>query len=42
MNGINDTQEVNGSLKKAIQQTKVTAEQLKKKIEEKFVLNGRG
>lgn len=38
----NDMQELNESLKKVVQQTKVTAEYIKKKIEEKFVASRRG
>lgn len=36
----NDTQEVKDSLQKAIEQTKITADYLKRKIEEKFVMGG--
>lgn len=42
MNDTSDTQELNKSLKKAIQQTKVTADYIRKRIEEKLVANGRG
>lgn len=37
MNDTDDIQKLNESLKKAIQETKVTAEYIRKKIEEKFV-----
>ena len=40
MDGTNDTQEFNESLKKTIQQVKFAADYLKKKIEEKFVMGG--
>ena len=34
-----DAQKLNESLKKAIQETKATAEYIRKKIEERFVLS---
>ena len=42
MNGTDDIHEINQSLKKTIQETKVTAEYIRKKIEEKLVTAGRG
>ena len=42
MDATDDAHELNESLKKSIQQTKVTTEYLKRKIEEKSVRNRRG
>ena len=37
MNGTDDTFELNESLQKTVQETKITAEYIRKKIEEKLV-----
>lgn len=40
MNGTDDIFELNESLQKTVQETKITAEYIRKKIEEKLVTGG--